>query len=126
MGKAWLIGHITVKDAAKWDEYRSRVPATMAPFGAELTFRGTLAQVFSGVHAHTDVVVASTLVSEAASKIVSSVIASFTGTSARLPTAKCAATPACSRRNTAPGVCRLAMALESTPLIGSIFNASSA
>ena len=59
MGKAWLIGHITLKDAAKWDEYRSRVPATMAPFGAELTFRGKLAQVFSGVHAHTDVVVAS-------------------------------------------------------------------
>ena len=38
MVKAWLIGHITVKDAAKWDEYRCKVPATMAPFGAELTF----------------------------------------------------------------------------------------
>ena len=48
MGKAWLIGHITVKDAAKWDEYRSKVPATMAPFGAELSFRGKLAQVLSG------------------------------------------------------------------------------
>jgi uncharacterized protein (DUF1330 family) len=59
MGKAWLIGHITVKDAAKWEEYRSKVPATMAPFGAELSFRGKLAQVFSGTHAHTDVVVAS-------------------------------------------------------------------
>jgi hypothetical protein len=31
----------------------------MAPFGAELSFRGKLAQVFSGTHAHTDVVVAS-------------------------------------------------------------------
>lgn len=59
MGKAWLIGHITVKDAAKWDEYRSKVPATMAPFGAELSFRGKLAQVFAGTHTHTDVVVAS-------------------------------------------------------------------
>ena len=59
MGKAWLIGHITVKDAAKWEEYRGKVPATMAPFGAELSFRGTLARVFSGTHAHTDVVVAS-------------------------------------------------------------------
>lgn len=59
MGKAWLIGHITVKNSAKWDEYRSKVPATMAPFGAELSFRGKLVQVFSGTHAHTDVVVAS-------------------------------------------------------------------
>lgn len=59
MGKAWLIGHITVKDAAKWAEYRAKVPATMAPFGAELSFRGTLANVFSGAHRHGDVVVAS-------------------------------------------------------------------
>lgn len=59
MGKAYLIGHITVKDAAKWDEYRGKVPATMAPFGAELLIRGTLAQVFSGSHARSDVVVAS-------------------------------------------------------------------
>ena len=59
MGKAYLIGHITVKDAAKWDEYRGKVPATMAPFGAELIFRGTLAQLFSGSHARSDVVVAS-------------------------------------------------------------------
>lgn len=58
MGKAYLVGHITVKDCAKWDEYRSRVPATMAPFGAELVFRGSLAQVFSGSHARSDVVVA--------------------------------------------------------------------
>ena len=58
MGKAYLVGHITVKDTAKWDEYRSRVPATMAPFGAELVFRGRLAQVFSGSHERSDVVVA--------------------------------------------------------------------
>ena len=58
MSKAWLIGHITIKDAAKWAEYRSRVPATLAPFGAELVFRGTLAQVLSGKHGHSDVVVA--------------------------------------------------------------------
>ena len=58
MSKAWLIGHITVKDATKWAEYRSRVPATLAPFGAELVFRGTLAQVLCGEHDHTDVVVA--------------------------------------------------------------------
>ena len=58
MGAAYLIGHITVKEPVKWEEYRDRVPATMAPFGAELIFRGKRAQVFSGAHAHTDVVVA--------------------------------------------------------------------
>lgn len=58
MSKAWLIGHITIKDAVKWAEYRSRVPATLAPFGAELVFRGTLVQVLAGNHRHTDVVVA--------------------------------------------------------------------
>lgn len=33
MGNAYLIGHLTVKDADKWAEYRSRVPATLAPWG---------------------------------------------------------------------------------------------
>ena len=33
---AYVIGHITVKDEAKWAEYRSQVPATLAPWGAEL------------------------------------------------------------------------------------------
>ncbi|MBI5898624.1 MAG: DUF1330 domain-containing protein [Rhodocyclales bacterium] len=59
MGKAWLIGHITVRDATKWEEYRGKVPATMAPYGAELSFRGKLARVLSGSHGHGDVVVAS-------------------------------------------------------------------
>lgn len=59
MGKAYLIGHITVKDTAKWDEYRSRVPATMAPWGGELIFRGTLATVLAGEHAQGGVVVGS-------------------------------------------------------------------
>lgn len=54
---ACLIGHITVKDAAKWDEYRARVPATLAPWNAELLFRGHLCETFSGDHAHTDTVV---------------------------------------------------------------------
>lgn len=59
MGKARLIGHITVKNAAKWDEYRGRVPATLAPWGGALIFRGTLANVLAGEHAHADVVVVS-------------------------------------------------------------------
>jgi len=54
MSKAWLIGHITVKDAAKWAEYRARVPASLAPFGAELRFRGTLARVLAGNHRRSD------------------------------------------------------------------------
>ena len=32
MNMAYVIGHITVKDAAKWAEYRARVPATLAPW----------------------------------------------------------------------------------------------
>jgi len=33
---AYVIGHIKVKDARKWAEYRSQVPATLAPWGADL------------------------------------------------------------------------------------------
>lgn len=54
---AYVVGHITVKDAGKWAEYRSRVPATLAPWGAELVFRGKLAAVLAGEHAHADTVV---------------------------------------------------------------------
>ncbi len=54
---AYLIGHITVKDTAKWAEYCSRVPATVAPWGAELVFRGGRAQALAGEHAYTDTVV---------------------------------------------------------------------
>ena len=54
---AYVIGHITVKDADKWAAYRSQVPATLAPWGAELMFRGTTRRVLSGEHPHTDTVV---------------------------------------------------------------------
>lgn len=57
MSAAYVIGHIRVKDAGKWDEYRGRVPATLAPWGAELVFRGALAAVFAGEHPFTDTVV---------------------------------------------------------------------
>jgi uncharacterized protein (DUF1330 family) len=57
MANAFVIGHITVKDAEKWAVYRSGVPATLAPWGAELVFRGTNAKVLAGEHAHADVVV---------------------------------------------------------------------
>lgn len=54
---AHIIGHITVKDPAKWEEYCQRVPATLAEWGAELMFRGRRMAVLSGEHAHTDTVV---------------------------------------------------------------------
>ena len=54
---ALVIGHITVKDHDKWADYRRQVPATLAPWGAELVFRGRTCDVFSGPHSHTDTVV---------------------------------------------------------------------
>lgn len=54
---AYAIGHITVRDFEKWDEYRAAVPATLAPWGGELVFRGRRTSVLAGDHAHTDTVV---------------------------------------------------------------------
>lgn len=54
---ACVIGHITVKDAEKWAQYRAQVPATLAPWGAELLFRGQLADTLAGAHHHSDTVV---------------------------------------------------------------------
>ena len=54
---AYVIGNITVKDPDKWAEYRSLVPETLVPWGAELVLRGTRAKVLSGQYRHTDTVV---------------------------------------------------------------------
>ncbi|WP_404363226.1 DUF1330 domain-containing protein [Marinobacter sp.] len=54
---AYAIGQITIKDPAKWEEYRSRVAETLSPWGAEILLRGTGATVLSGQHPHTDIVV---------------------------------------------------------------------
>jgi uncharacterized protein (DUF1330 family) len=54
---AYAIGHITVKDPEKWDEYRRQVPGTLEPWGAQLIFRGRLAAVLAGEHHHSDTVV---------------------------------------------------------------------
>lgn len=54
---ALVIGHITVRDADQWAQYRARVPATLAPFGAELVFRGQRGRLLAGTHAHADTVV---------------------------------------------------------------------
>lgn len=57
MKNAYIVGHITVKDAEKWSVYRGKVPATLEPWGAELVFRGSLSSVLSGSHEHSDTVV---------------------------------------------------------------------
>lgn len=57
MSNAYIIGHITVRDTEKWDDYRNAVPVTLEPWGAELVFRGKLASILAGEHAHTDTVV---------------------------------------------------------------------
>jgi uncharacterized protein (DUF1330 family) len=54
---AYVIGHITVKDPDKWAEYRSRVPETLEPWGAELVLRGKRTGILNGQHNHTDTVV---------------------------------------------------------------------
>lgn len=57
MAEAYVVGHIRVKDAAKWAEYRAQVPGTLSPWGAELVFRGRLEEVLGGSFDHPDAVV---------------------------------------------------------------------
>ena len=57
MSEAYVVGQITVKNTAKWDEYRSRVPQTLALWGGELVFRGTQAAVLAGESTHPGIVV---------------------------------------------------------------------
>ncbi len=57
MNTAYLVGHITIKDPQKWDTYRNLVPATLAPWGAELTFRGKQVAALSGELPYSDIVV---------------------------------------------------------------------
>ncbi len=57
MSYAYVVGHITIKDSEKWVEYRNQVPATLAPWGAELVFRGNLVTLLAGENPHNDIVV---------------------------------------------------------------------
>lgn len=57
MSYAYVVGHITVKNPEMWAEYRSQVPETLAPWGAELVFRGKQVAVLSGENSHSDIVV---------------------------------------------------------------------
>ena len=53
---AYVIGHITVKDSAKWAEYRGKVPGSLAQWGGEVILRGRRIAVLSGEHQYTDTV----------------------------------------------------------------------
>ncbi len=53
----YLIGHITIKNEEKWNQYRSRVPATLTEWGAEVVFRGKCGLVLCGRHDYTDTVI---------------------------------------------------------------------
>ena len=57
MSNAYVVGQITVKDETLWAEYRSKVPVTLAPWNAELVFRGQQARALSGECPHADIVV---------------------------------------------------------------------
>lgn len=57
MNIAYVVGHLTVKDPDKWADYRSQVPATLAPWGAELSFRGKKVSSLAGDTPYSDIVV---------------------------------------------------------------------
>lgn len=57
MKNAYVIGHITVKNAEKWAKYRNQVLATLEPWGAELMLRGKKVAILAGEHPHSDIVV---------------------------------------------------------------------
>lgn len=57
MSNTYVVGHLTVKNAEKWAEYRNQVPATLEPWGAELILRGKRVAILAGEHPHSDIVV---------------------------------------------------------------------
>lgn len=57
MSFAYVVGHITVKNPPMWEQYRSKVPQTLEPWGGELVFRGKQVAAFAGECPHPDIVV---------------------------------------------------------------------
>ena len=53
---AICVGQIRVKDAEAWEQYRSRVGATITQYGGTILFRGQQARLFSGAMSHEKVV----------------------------------------------------------------------
>ena len=54
---AYLIGHITVKNAVQWNIYVEGVGKSLLPYSAEVIFRGRRARVLAGEHPHENTVV---------------------------------------------------------------------
>jgi uncharacterized protein (DUF1330 family) len=57
MSHAYFVGQITVTNEEKWAKYRSQVPATLAPWHAEILFRGKQARTQQQGSPHPDIVV---------------------------------------------------------------------
>ncbi len=54
---AYLVGHISVKDSDLWQVYIAGVQKSLAPFEAEVVFRGQRAAILAGEHPHNQCVV---------------------------------------------------------------------
>lgn len=54
---AYLVGHITVKNADLWQQYVAGVQDSLAPFPCKIVFRGELVSVLAGEHEYDAVVV---------------------------------------------------------------------
>lgn len=48
---AYLVGQVTVRDPRLWAQYAAAVGESLAPFGAEVVFRGRRGSVLAGVEA---------------------------------------------------------------------------
>ena len=57
MSHAYFVGQITVKDEDKWAQYRHQVPETLAPWRAELMFRGKQPHTQANASPHAHIVV---------------------------------------------------------------------
>jgi uncharacterized protein (DUF1330 family) len=57
MSHAFFVGQITVKNEDKWATYRGKVPETLAPWQAELVFRGKQPHAQLNASPHLDIVV---------------------------------------------------------------------
>lgn len=47
-GFVWVVGRANVLDEGKWEQYRSAVPETLAPWGGEIMVRGEVSEVLVG------------------------------------------------------------------------------
>lgn len=57
MNSAYVVGHISIINTEKWNEYRNQVAATLEPWGGELVFRGKKSAILAGANPHSDIVV---------------------------------------------------------------------